>query len=234
MPNLYSQAWYEIFLDSIPDALTIAEISFVERQLPQAEYPHLLDLCCGPGRHAETLSDRGYTVFGVDLNEEAVRTARANCPGASFEVCDMREIRSIGRTFDGVLNLWHSFGYFDDGTNADILQQVHDLLRPGGRAIFDIYNREHIASLPAEESAERGGRRVRTRRSWNGRRQRVSLEYEDSSGDEFEWRLYSPDEFLVLCSRAGLEPLAQCAWLDEAKTPSAEHARMQFVLGRAD
>jgi len=233
LPNAYSPDWYEIFLDSVPTSFTRAEISFVERHLPPAEFPSLLDLCCGSGRHARALSDRGYDVFGVDRNEDAVRTARASCPRASFEVRDMRSLGSLDRTFDGALNLWHSFGYFDDETNADVLRQVRGRLRPGGRAVFDIYNREHMEGLPAEESSERGGRRIRTRRSWNGPRHRVSLEYDGVPGDEFEWRLYSPEEFGGLCASVGLNPTTQCAWFDEAKRPSAEHARMQFVLTRA-
>ncbi len=145
----------------------------------------------------------------------------------------MRNLISIGGPFDGVVNLWHSFGYFDDETKLDVLRQARTLLRPGGRAIFDIYNRDHFVSLPPEEWSERGGQRIRTQRSWNGLRHRVSIEYEGAHRDEFEWRLYSPDEFADLCSSVGLDPLMECAWFDESKRPSAEHARMQFVVARA-
>lgn len=232
MPNAYSADWYEIFLDSIPAPITDSEISFVERQLPRAEFPFLLDLCCGSGRHAAELSNRGYDVLGIDRNESAIRRARASCPQARFEVRDMRDIRSIDRAFDAVLNFWHSFGYFDDETNTDVLRQMCELVRPGGKAIVDLYNRDYFAGLPDQELAERGGRRIRTRRSWKGLRHHIRLDYDDAPGDEFEWRLYSPEEFSLACSWVGLDTELRCAWFDESRAPSAEHARMQFVLKR--
>ena len=233
MDNAYSREWYLTFLEPIPTESTRTEITFVERQLPPRSFPTILDLCCGPGRHAAALSQIGYRVLGVDLNESAIEIARARCPGASFAVCDMRALDSLTTSFDGVVNLWHSFGYFDDEANRDVLRQVRAVLRPGGRAIFDVYNREHFEKRPAEEIAERGGRRIRTTRSWSGHRHRVALEYDGVPGDHFEWRLYSPDEFREQFASAGLETHVACAWFDEAIPPSAEHARMQFVVERA-
>jgi SAM-dependent methyltransferase len=233
LPNEYSREWYETFLDPIPSGATGIEVSFVGRQLPVDDFRFVLDLCCGPGRHAAEFAGRGYRILGVDMNEHVVRRARANCPEASFESRDMRDLASLAGPFDAVVNLWHSFGYFDDETNVEILRQVWVLLRPGGRAIFDIYNRDHFVGLPPEELAERGGRQIRTQRSWNGSRHRVSLEYDGAPGDDFEWRLYSPEEFRAACSSVGLESLVECAWFDESKPPSAEHARMQFVVARA-
>ena len=230
--NRYSPAWYEIFLASIPEQTTKDEVAFVARQLPVREFPRILDLCCGPARHACALAGRGYRIVGVDMNEDAVHRARALCPGAEFRVGDMRSLDSLARTFDGVVNLWHSFGYFDDATNLEVLRQVQRILRPGGRAIFDIYNREHFEARGAEEVAERGGRCIRTTRRWNDARHRVTLEYDGRQGDEFEWRLYTPVEFRALSASAGLDTLRTCAWFDEAVPISAEHARMQFVLER--
>jgi SAM-dependent methyltransferase len=70
---------------------------------------------------------------------------------------DMRDLGAIGETFDGILNLWHSFGYFDDATNQDILRQIHAKLRPGGRFILDIYNRESLERFPARRQFEKEG-----------------------------------------------------------------------------
>ena len=232
MTNAYSSDWYDTFLASIPDRSTNEEVAFVARQLPVASFPAILDLCCGPARHARALSEGGYRIVGVDLNEDVIRSARAVCPGADFRVCDMRSLDSLATPFDAVVNLWHSFGYFDDATNLAIVRQVRSALRPGGRAIFDIYNREHFETRPAEEITERAGQRIRTTRTWNGARHRVSVEYDGRIGDAFEWRLYTPAEFRALGEAAGLDTLLACAWFDEAVPVSPEHARMQFVLER--
>ena len=94
MPNTYSKDWYETFLDSIPAETTPVELAFVKRHLPVDEFAGILDLGCGPARHAAALSKLGYQIHGVDVNERAIRKARANCPDGSFEVLDMRMLDS--------------------------------------------------------------------------------------------------------------------------------------------
>lgn len=232
-PNAFSPTWYATYLEAIPRDRTEAEVAFVGRHLPMATYPRLLDLCCGTGRHAAELARNGYAVLGVDTNTAALASARATAPpGARFEVRDMRQLSSIGQRFDGVINLWQSFGYFDDETNAVVLRQMRDVLRPGGRAIVDLYNRDHFAALPASETSVWNGRRVDTTRSWIGHRLSVGLVYETGATDSFDWRLYTPVEFADLSRAAGFTMRHQCGWFSESIRPSPEHARMQFVLER--
>jgi SAM-dependent methyltransferase len=229
--NEFSTEWYEIFLEPISRESTEAEIELIERQLPPAAFPTLLDVCCGPGRHACLLAARGYRTMGVDANPAAIaRAEREAAAGTSFRVLDMRELHSLEERFDGVTNLWHSFGYFDDAANEAVLRQMGERVRPGGRVVIDLYNRDHLETLPLLETYERAGRIVRSRRSWFGSRHRVELEYDAGGRDEFEWRLYTPSEFRALATAAGLRVLVACAWFRESLSPSAEHARMQFVL----
>jgi SAM-dependent methyltransferase len=231
MRNEFSHEWYEIFLAPIAPESTDAEIAFLERQLPPARFPSLLDVCCGPGRHARAFAGRGYRVLGVDANAPAIQRAAAQAlPGTSFQVLDMRALDSLGGGFDGVTNLWHSFGYFDDAANEDVLRQMAAQLRQEGRLVIDVYNRNHIATLPLVETYERAGKLVRSKRSWSGPRHRVELEYAGGGRDELEWRLYTPSEFAALAEAAGLQIRLACAWFRESLAPSAEHARMQFVL----
>ena len=126
MRNDFSATWYSVFLDPIPAQDSDAETAFVLRHLPPQEYPALLDLCCGPGRHALRLAAHGYNILGIDKNTQAIAQAQQHAvPHTQFLARDMRDLRAIDATFDGVLNLWHSFGYFDDVTNQDILRQIH-------------------------------------------------------------------------------------------------------------
>ena len=212
--------------------MTRTEVAFVARHMPPQQFPRILDLCCGPARHTALLSELGYNTLGVDSNDAVIDQARKQYPELGFVVADMRELHKLNLTSDAVINLWHSFGYFDDQTNEDILRQVHDVLRPGGRAIFDIYNRDHFLQRPAVEAAERGGKRIRTTRRWLGRRQQIALAYDGEIMDTFEWRLYDPSEFESVCAAAGLRTLLRCAWFDESLPPDPQHARMQFVLQR--
>ena len=44
----------------------------------------VLDMCCGPGRHALEFATRGYSVVGVDITEPYLAAARDS---ASFNFC---------------------------------------------------------------------------------------------------------------------------------------------------
>ena len=229
----FSRAWYRTFLDPLDDSLTDSELQFVRTNLPRESFPSLLDICCGPGRHSLPLGAAGYRVVGIDTDEASILRARDQAGSdTEFRVMDMRALDELPDHFDGALNLWHSFGFFDDATNADIVRSTFERLRPGGRAIFDIYNRDHMRRLPAEESGERHGFRFRTLRAWKGNRFRVEIHYEEGGKDCFEWQLYSPDEFGAMCEAAGFTLLSSCAWFTKALPPGPEHARMQFLLER--
>lgn len=231
----YSQAWYSTFLETIPAQQTAREVAFIARQMPLASHGNILDVCCGPGRHANRLARAGYRVVGIDNNAEAIERARADAPtAATYRVGDMRSLDLLGERFDAVTNLWASFGYFDDASNESVLRQIAGVLRPGGRALIDLYNREHMASLPASEMTNRAGETVTTERIWLGNRFRVRLAYSSGASDEFEWRLYTPEELSDICAITGLDTLLACAWFNESLPASAEHARMQLVLERRD
>jgi SAM-dependent methyltransferase len=236
MRNTFSATWFSAILDQIPHDHTEREVAFVARHLPLPKHERLLDLCCGSGRHAIPLGALGYDVLGVDTDSAAFERARAATPSAArvrYMQADMRDLASLAETFDGAINMWHSFGYDDDAANLALLVSVRERLRRGGRCIFDIYNREYFATLPLTEISDRGGHRMHTTRAWAGNRLTVTLRWDDgSSGDAFEWRLYSPSEFTELASNAGLRVVCSCAWFDEAMPPSVEHGRMQFVFER--
>ncbi|WP_305783529.1 class I SAM-dependent methyltransferase [Symbioplanes lichenis] len=99
----------------------------------------VLDICCGWGRTARYLTDRGVDVVGIDNSPEMIARARSAAPKAEYHIRDMRDLSGLGR-FDVALIWWSSFGIFDDRTDREILQQVAALLRPGGRLVVETVN----------------------------------------------------------------------------------------------
>jgi len=87
---------FEVFLDTMPAEWTAAEVEGIERRLPRPAYRRVLDICSGPGRHAQHLIDKGYDVTGVDRDATAIRQARATIPGATFIELDLYCFRVAG------------------------------------------------------------------------------------------------------------------------------------------
>ena len=231
--DAFTKSWYTTFLDTIPAEQTAQEVALIEQFLPSEVFPKLFDLACGPARHSELLASKGYAVYGIDKDVGAIERAKnKQIPRAIFKAMDMRETFKLNQEFDGVINLWHSFGYYDAATNASILQDVANTLRPRGRAVFDIYNRDHMRTLPEREVSTRNDIEITTIRTWDDDRLRCEIHYDSAPVDVLEWQLYSPDEFAQIAQASGLAELMRCAWFDESLSPSAEHARMQFVFER--
>ncbi len=112
---------------------------------------HILDLCCGPGRHSLEFSRRGFKVIGVDRTEkyleEAKEKARAEQLDVEFIQEDMRVFRK-SNTFDVVLNLFTSFGYFEDPKeNKQVLENVYASLKDGGKFIIEMMGLEVLARI---------------------------------------------------------------------------------------
>ena len=158
--------WYETFfgdnyLDVYGHHLSAEgaehEASFVERVLELKTGESLLDLCCGPGRHALLLAQRGLRVTALDLSQPYLDAAAAEAKRRSIEIetvhADMRAPGFDGR-FDAVINMFSSFGYLEsEAEDAKVLRGVAAALRPGGRALFDLINREWvIRNQVADES----------------------------------------------------------------------------------
>lgn len=231
----YSDTWFSVFAESAAARHTELELGFLTRHLPLSGHPRILDLCCGSGRHAALLAAAGYTVTGVDNSAAALERARALAPdGVRLITLDMRSLSQLDDAFDGAINMWQSFGYYDDVENGRVLGLIADRLRPRGRCVVDLYNLQAARKLPEYEKSEREGTAISTRRSWHGERLRVHIDYDGGrAADTFEWRIYDPEQWEALARSAGFETLLRCAWFDESIPPSAEHLRMQFVMEKA-
>lgn len=121
----------------------------------------VLDLACGAGRHACALASRGARVAGYDLSHPLLLEARSRHAGALIRG-DMRSLALADGSFDAVVNLFTSFGYFaDDAEHEQVLREVARVLRAGGRFGFDFLNAPRVrATLVARDERSVGGRTV--------------------------------------------------------------------------
>lgn len=108
----------------------------------------VLDLCCGPGRHAVEFARRGFAVTGVDrspfLLERARESAAAAAATVEWVLDDMREFERPA-AFDLACNLFTSFGYFErEEDNLRVLRNVRQSLRDGGTFVMDMVGKERV------------------------------------------------------------------------------------------
>jgi SAM-dependent methyltransferase len=121
----------------------------------------ILDLGCGPGRHALEFARRGFMVTGVDRTRHYLDKARAvaDAEGLAIEFVES-DMRNFVRpeSFDAAINYFTAFGYFDDP--ADDLKVVRNLctsLKPGGRLLIDVNGKEIIAAKYQPRGFDRHG-----------------------------------------------------------------------------
>jgi SAM-dependent methyltransferase len=110
----------------------------------------VLDLCCGPARHAAAFARDGFTVTGVDRSAYLLDRARVHAAEVrdSVELVheDMREFQRPA-AFDLAVNLFTSFGYFEDtGEELRVLRNVHQSLREGGVFVMELLGKEYLAA----------------------------------------------------------------------------------------
>ena len=131
------------------DEETAEELEFVSRVLDLEEGALILDLCCGQGRHSVGLANMGYSVIGLDSSRSLLDLAKEYIAASRswFVEGDMRDIPIREGMCDAAINLFTSFGFFDDAGNLQVLKSVASVLKPGGKFLLDYWNPYMAAQL---------------------------------------------------------------------------------------
>ena len=110
----------------------------------------VLDLCCGFGRHSLALTELGCDVFGLDRSIELLRQAHADpairAVAPRLVQGDARVLPFADASFDSVVVLFSSFGYFGRDGDARMLAEIARVLRAGGGAVLDLMNPARVSS----------------------------------------------------------------------------------------
>jgi len=201
------QHWFEPLADYLGSAYlrysftkgTRQEVDAVVTALGLREGDRVLDVGCGPGRHAHELARRGIVVHGVDISQRFVDLAKDGAPpGATFARVDARDL-PFDSEFDAAICLCQgAFGLMTaDGEDARVLAGIRRALRPGGGLALSAFNayfavRYHEA---ATFDADRGVSHEHTEiRNEAGVPQQVDL-----------WTAcYTPRELRLLLASVGL------------------------------
>jgi SAM-dependent methyltransferase len=147
-------AWFDEYFDDNyfeleePDDLeTIRHIRLVKSFLTYPAGAEILDLACGAGRLSYAMTRLNYKVTGLEYNNGLVHYCRTKAKKENLDTefirGDMRAI-PFENKFDFVLNFYHSWGYFNDAENIDVINEVYKALKSGRRFLIDLANKESM------------------------------------------------------------------------------------------
>ena len=141
--------WFEPLADHMGEAYlrysftkgTAQEVEFLVGALGLGPGMRVLDVGCGPGRHAHALARRGIEVHGVDISARFVELATANAPPlATFERLDATAM-SFHAEFDAAVSLCQgAFGLVGPGPDEEVLAGMARAVRPGGRVAVSAFS----------------------------------------------------------------------------------------------
>lgn len=225
-PDAGARHWFEDIADHMGPAYlrysftrgTDQEVAFLIEVLGLEAGMTVLDVGCGPGRHAMGLARAGIGVIGVDISERFVEVAieGADREGLSslveFHRGDARSMvgdgRFDGRDLDAAISLCQgAFGLGGPPDAADpqnlvadqaVLEGVRAALRPGGRAAISAFSSYfQVRWLEEQDHFDAAGA--------------INHEFTavaDSEGASLPAELwttcYTPRELVMLSERAGL------------------------------
>lgn len=170
----------------------------------------ILDLACGKGRHSIYLNSKGFDVTGIDLSKKNITALQnLNSDTLYFLRKDMREIVGLN-SFDLVLNLFTSFGYFESHhDNQLVINNIYKNLKPGGLTVIDFMNTNLIVpKLPVKESKLKGDIKFDIHKFFeNGMIKKLISFNHDGEKFEFEEQVqaYELSDFKKFILHSGLE-----------------------------
>jgi SAM-dependent methyltransferase len=148
-------AWFDDFFDDsylktythLNWERTAREVDYLIKILEIKTEQHIVDVPCGFGRHSIELTRRGFKVTGIEYNQTQIDFAERLMveKAAPFEIiqADMRSMPTESK-YDVLINFFTSFGYFDDSDNEKTLKNFYTALKPGGKILLEILNRDGV------------------------------------------------------------------------------------------
>lgn len=142
--------WFEAMADHMGEAYlrysftkgTVQEVDHLISALGLSPGMRILDVGCGPGRHAYEFARRGYLIHGIDISQTFVDVASKDAPaGATFERMDARGL-TFEHEFDAVVCLCQgAFGLMTaNGHDVDVLEGIARAVKPGGAVALSAFN----------------------------------------------------------------------------------------------
>lgn len=250
--RIFNPLYLKTDSDIVDDAnITAHEVDLILDIINPSTETRILDLCCGQGRHTLEIARRGYLrIEGLDrshyLVQKAKRLARAEGLEIRFREGDARKLPQPASTFDTVLILGNSFGYFDTVEDDErVLEEVLRVLKPCGKLLLDIADGAYLKRNYDSRSWEWADKKLFVCRereiSSDGKRliSREIINHIDKGiiADQFyAERLYESEEIINLLRSAGFTDVfhyQDLATNSQRNQDLGMMAQRMFIVGTA-
>ncbi|WP_343208886.1 class I SAM-dependent methyltransferase [Anaerolentibacter hominis] len=117
----------------------------------------LLDLGCGPGLYAELLSEKGFTVTGIDFSRRSIDYASKHAAAEEKEIqyhCRNYLDLEYKEEFDIILLIYCDFGVLPPSDRAVLLRRIERALTKGGIFILDGFTEQWLKNFEEKNKAE--------------------------------------------------------------------------------
>jgi SAM-dependent methyltransferase len=231
------EEWFgEEYLQLYPhrnDAEADRAVDLIRRTVPFVPGWRVLDVGCGAGRHARAFHAAGARCTGVDLSPTLLRQAR-QVTATPLVRADMRQLPIRPGSMDLTVNLFTSFGYFDqDAEHTAALVEMISTVRPGGWFVIDFLNPAAVRrQLVPEETLELAGSTVQVSRSVSPDGRYVCKSIRAPGGRNYHERvrLFEPHQMSDMLQAAGVSVRFRFGDYDAA--PLASNSPRTILVGQ--
>lgn len=198
---------------------TEQEVDFLLAQGGITAGARVLDIGCGPGRHAIELARRGYPVVGIDPSPAMIAAARRRAAqaGVAPEFIEVAgEDFTAGELFDAALCLFTTLGQIrNEADNRQLIARAAQALRPGGVFAVEVPQRAvAVRSLKTGEHFGAGERYTDVSRAYDPETNVVTEVFQVVSPQQtgeyvLRYRLFDREELAGLLHEAGFTITAE-------------------------
>lgn len=135
--EFFTILYQEIFMNRTEDEINF-DVNLI-KLLTNKESGSICDFCCGVGDILSGFEKNNFETYGVDFSEEYVQKANDKYKQKNVKQGDALLI-DFKKQFDVCINWFSSFGYFDDEKNQQLLNNMSQHTKEGGKVVLEIYN----------------------------------------------------------------------------------------------